>query len=144
MPTVALYCRCLQDDAGSQLAGRRASVARHAADTRGGTQQTGANDADLGDEEGVTVSEYNKWLTLEENWESAEDTRQNYMEGSQFRKNRDERHRERGMERQAKSIEQMKFAKGKVEGHRELNLEQGKVRRARPQIFLPRSSQLAV
>ena len=102
-------------------------MARHGADTRGGIQQTGANDADLGDEEGVTVSEYNKWLTLEENWESAEDTRQNYMEGSQFRKHRDEKHRERGMERQAKSIEQMKQAKGKVEEHREQNLEQGKV-----------------
>lgn len=81
----------------------------------------------MADEEGVTVSEYNKWLMLEQNWESAEDTRQNYMEGSQLRKTRDERHRERGMERQAASIEQMKQAKTKVEEHREQNLEQGKV-----------------
>ena len=49
------------------------------------------------------------------------------MEGSQFRKSRDERHRERGMERQAASIEQMKLAKGKVEEHRQHNLKQGKV-----------------
>ena len=82
----------------------------------------------MADEEGVTVSEYNKWLMLEQNWESAEDTRQNYMEGSQLRKTRDERHRERGMERQAASIEQMKQAKTKVEEHREQNLEHGKVR----------------
>jgi hypothetical protein len=89
--------------------------------------QHGGTDADVGDEEGVTVSEYNKWLMLEQNWESAEDTRQNYMEGSQLRKTRDERHRERGMERQAASIEQMKQAKTKVEEHREQNLESGKV-----------------
>jgi len=63
---------------------------------------------------------------LESNWVSAEDTRQSFMEGSQFRKTRDERHRERGMERQAASIEQMKQAKGRVEEHRQSNLDQGK------------------
>ena len=95
-----------------------------------GAQQTGAvanMDADLGDEEGVTVSEYNRWLIQEDNWNSAEETRSAYMEGSQFRKTRDEKHREKGMERQAASIEQMKLAKGRVEEHREHNLEQGKV-----------------
>jgi len=94
-----------------------------------GAQQTGAvanMDADLGDEEGVTVSEYNRWLIQEDNWNSAEETRSAYMEGSQFRKTRDEKHREKGMERQAASIEQMKLAKGRVEEHREHNLEQGK------------------
>ena len=75
----------------------------------------------------MTAAEYNKWLVLEGNWESAEATRQRFMEGSQLRKSRDERHRERGLGRQAKSIEQMKQAKGKVEEHREHNLEQGKV-----------------
>ena len=86
------------------------------------------SDADLGDDEGVTLSEFNRWLVQEENWQSAEETRESYMEGSQFRKTRDEKHRERGMERQAASIEQMKLAKGKVEEHRQQNLEQGKVR----------------
>ena len=85
-------------------------------------------DDDGGDEEGVTAAEYNKWLTLESKWESAEQTRHEYMEGSQLRKSRDERHRERGMERQAASIEQMKHAKGKVDEHKQLNLAQGKVR----------------
>lgn len=100
-----------------------------------GAQQTGAVanvDADLGDEEGVTTSEFNRWLVQEENWNLAEDTRAAYMEGSQIRKQRDELHRERGMERQAASIEQMKLAKGKVEEHREQNLEQGKVMRPVP------------
>lgn len=94
---------------------------------RGGAQQGGSSgEGDAGDEEGVTTAEYNKWLTLESNWGMAEDTRQSNMEGSQFRKARDERHRERGMERQAASIEQMKQAKGRVEEHRQSNLEQGK------------------
>ena len=102
---------------------RQSSPSKMTAAQRGMQQ---ANDGEVGDEEGVTVAEYNKWLYLEKNWESAEDTRQNYMEGSQFRKTQDERHRERGLERQAASIEQMKQAKTKVEQHRQANLASGK------------------
>lgn len=90
--------------------------------------QPSANGADEPDEaEGIFMYEYNRWLTLEANWESAEATRHDYMEGSQFRKSRDERHRERGLERQSASIEQMKNAKGKVEQHREGNIQKGNV-----------------
>ena len=85
-----------------------------------------ANDGDAADDEGVFMAEYNRWLHLEQNWEAAEQIRNQYMENSQLRKSRDERHRERGMERQAASIEQMKHAKAKVEEHRENNLAQGK------------------
>jgi len=102
--------------------GGRASLARQG--TKG--ELASGGDADAGEEEGVTVFEYNKWLHLEENWETAEEIRHANMEGSQFRKSRDERHRERGMERQVASIEQMKQAKGKVEEHRQANLDQGK------------------
>lgn len=98
-------------------------------------------DADDADQNGVTVSEYNRWLVQEENWQSAEEARTQYMEGEQFRKLREERHRERGTERQANSIEQMKTVKAKVEEHRQANLEQGKVstvpaERAAPQPLL--------
>ena len=70
--------------------------------------------------------EYNRWLTLEANWEKAEEKRKEYMEGSQAIKSRDDRHRERGMERQTASIEQMKAAKNRVEQKRQENLEKGK------------------
>jgi hypothetical protein len=107
----------------------RAPANRAAAGGRGNQQSGGANgDGEMGDDDGVTLSEFNRWLVQEENWASAEEARESYMEGAQFRKTRDERHRERGMERQAASIEQMKLAKGRVEDHRQENLEQGKVR----------------
>ena len=111
----------LQDD--GQSFGRNNA---HALASKKGAE--GKDDAEGGEEEGVFLAEYNRWLALEKNWESAEATRSMYMEGSQKRKSRDERHRERGMERQAASIEQMKAAKGKVEEHREKNLNDGKVR----------------
>jgi len=106
--------------------GARMSMGRQAANSKGNGQLTSAEDTEAGEEEGVTASEYNKWLHLEANWELAEETRHAHMEGSQVRKSRDERHRERGMERQAASIEQMKSAKGKLEAHRESNQELGK------------------
>ena len=100
---------------------------RGAGGSRGSAQVIAANaEAETGDEEGVTLSEFNRWLIHEDNWTSAEEVREHYQEGSQQRKERDETHRERGMERQAQSIEQMKLAKGKVEEHRQKNLEQGK------------------
>ena len=107
-------------------------MARNAGSSRqgsgkGGAQLANAKDADSAEEEeGVTTSEYNRWLYLEQNWESAEDTRHNQMEGSQFRKKRDEKHRERGQLRQSASIEQMKKAKECVDEVHKANLSQGK------------------
>lgn len=127
---IALTAACLLEVQGEEGAhAQNRSPANRAAGGRGG-QQTGAvanADADIGDDEGVTLAEFNRWLVQEDNWQLAEETRESYMEGSQFRKTRDERHRERGMERQAASIEQMKVAKGRVEEHRQQNLEHGKV-----------------
>ena len=118
---------CLGQGDDAQL--NRSQLNRTAAGVRGGAPAgaVASAEADLGDEDGVTLSDFRRWLVLEENWQSAEETRQLYMEGHQFKKERDDRHRERGMERQAASIEQMKVAKGRVEEHREHNLEQGKV-----------------
>ena len=74
----------------------------------------------------VSTAEYNRWLYLEDNWDKAEDIRNQFMAGEQMRKERDEKHRNRGLERQAASIEQMKRAKGEVDQHRERNMTQGK------------------
>lgn len=38
-------------------------------------------EAETGDEEGVTLSEFNRWLIHEDNWTSAEEVREHYQEG---------------------------------------------------------------
>lgn len=79
----------------------------------------------LGDLEALTTADFNRWLVTEENWASAEQCRQQHIEGEQFRKARDDKHRERGQARQQDTVEQMKEAKTKVDAHRRTNLEQG-------------------
>ena len=89
--------------------------------------QPGSPDGEqgAGDEEGVLSAEYSRWLHLESNWEIAEDKRHQYMEGSQLRKSRNERHRERGQDRQQMAHEQMKAAKQMVENVAKKNMAQG-------------------
>ena len=73
----------------------------------------------------LTLGEYNRWLVAEEKFALAEDCREQRLEGEQFRKARDDRHRERGQLRQQDTVEQMKEAKTKVDAHRRTNLEMG-------------------
>ena len=75
----------------------------------------------------MSTAEFNKWLYLEENWDKAEEVRHSFMEGAQLRKEREEKHKSRGLERQAAAIEQMKRAKGEVDHHHERNMAQGKL-----------------
>lgn len=79
----------------------------------------------LGEVESMTLGEYNRWLITEENWNNAEQIREQHIEGEQFRKAREDRHRERGQLRQQDTVEQMKEAKTKVDAHRRMNLEAG-------------------
>jgi len=73
----------------------------------------------------MTLGEYNRWLITESNWTNAEEIREQHIEGEQFRKAREDRHRERGQLRQQDTVEQMKEAKTKVDAHRRMNLEAG-------------------
>lgn len=79
----------------------------------------------LGDVDSMTLGEYNRWLITESNWTNAEEIREQHIEGEQFRKAREDRHRERGQLRQQDTVEQMKEAKTKVDAHRRMNLEAG-------------------
>lgn len=97
-------------------------------DEDGGRKKASAsaeNDAALGDLEALSLAEYNRWLITESNWAMAEECRQAHIEGEQLRKQRDDRHRERGQLRQQDTVEQMKEAKTRVDAHRRTNLEQG-------------------
>ena len=85
----------------------------------------GGDDAALGDLDSMTLSDYNRWLITEANWSNAEEVREEHIEGEQFRKARDDRHREKGQVRQQDTVEQMKEAKTKVDAHRRQNLEAG-------------------
>ena len=80
------------------------------------------------DEEGVLVSEYNKWLIIEEKLESAQETRKSKQQGEKIIRDREERYRARAVQKQQASIEQMKDVKRKVEDCRTQNQKQGKVR----------------
>jgi len=82
-------------------------------------------DGPIGDVEALSLVEYNRWLVTEENWTMAEEIREQHVEGENFRKAREDRHRERGQVRQQDTVEQMKEAKTKVDAHRRFNLEQG-------------------
>ena len=84
-----------------------------------------ANDAALGDLESITLSDFNRWIVTESNYLSAQEIRDQSEQGRQFRKARDDRHRELGQLRQQDTVEQMKEAKTKLDAHRRANLEQG-------------------
>jgi hypothetical protein len=90
-----------------------------------GKKAGAADDTPLSDIEALTLAEFNRWLVTEENWSTAEQVRQLHIEGEQFRKAREDRHRERGQVRQQDTVEQMKEAKTRVDAHRRHNLEQG-------------------
>ena len=75
--------------------------------------------------EALTLSDYNRWLVVEEKFAVAEGVREQRQEGELFRKARDDRHRERGQSRQQNTTEQMKEAKTRVDSHRRANLDQG-------------------
>ena len=101
-----------QDDDGGFEGGRKKA-------------QTPETDAALENLDTMTTVEYNRWLVTENNWSMAEASRQQRIEGEQFRKTREDRHRERGQMRQQDTVEQMKEAKTKVDAHRRSNLEVG-------------------
>ena len=90
-----------------------------------GKKGTSGEEPPIADLETLTLGEYNRWVVTEENWNMAEEVRQQHIQGEQFRKAREDKHRERGQIRQQDTVEQMKEAKTAVEAHRRANLEQG-------------------
>ena len=93
--------------------------------------QSPAPRASKEDEEGVLVSEYNKWLIIEERLESAQETRKSKLEGLEIIRDREERYRARALAKQQASIEQKKVVKINVEEKRVQNAKTGKVCRCR-------------
>ena len=71
-------------------------------------KQGNQDDPPIGDIESLTLAELNRWRITEENWNMAEEVREQHIEGETFRKAREDKHRERGQVRQQDTVEQMK------------------------------------
>ena len=59
-----------------------------------------ADDTPAADLESLSMGEYSRWIITERNWDTAEECREQHIEGEQMRKARDDRHRERGQMKQ--------------------------------------------